>query len=910
MVRSGAVALFMLALALRISGLSHDLHHERIYHPDTPKQIRAAERFIQGEYYTYIGGRDYEGYPYFNSHIAAACFHVYAFARDGLRAQLGLPHDPLQPDFMGLFWLTRWLNATLSALTVLLVWFAGRRFFSPAIGWLAGLLLALSPVDITAAHFATGDTATSFFATAAMLAGLGVLRSQGQYRYYVLAALAAGAAFSSKYHGGMALIGALIAHVYLYPFPKRIFSRPSLLRLTALGASLIAAILITSPALLVYPEAAFKDILQFVQYTSSFGMTPEMAARPLWSRFALGMHINMPALADVLGPAVVIALLLALILRHRPHETWLIAALPIVYILIGLATKPLTHPVYHTIATPSLFLLAAAGMVALGRLPCKQAVWRIVTVALLLASLTYLTQYTRRELFFFKHNDTRWLAEVWAKDNIPSSYFLHTGAYTFRAQGWAESPESAEANAYIFSDRDGRRAPPPGTSHTYSFTQEESKLSVFRNWNLHVYLPHENPRLAFQPMPSLHEVNVIMTDAPWHVRTPKKRIVRAPERDAPTLSSPHPLERIAVTVQCGPEPALLRLRVAGHKHVIQLAPAERQLLIIDSPRPLRMPRLIRHFYATDIRVQYGEVSLFMATEPDEIAWSLLHSGNHESAEALFEQLDHSDGHTLASFLRRLTPSPTHEFQSPIALGFPRVDAFLEPGFYKLTWAEQQKEHPFPTDPWGYSIPYTMPDEQAQELLFEINTGEPLVRIVQTNTASVAHLHADPQTTINILRTRLNTGDTLRSYADQRHPTPRVPASVRLANGFRLSGYALQQNTVRRGDVLRMNLFWDAPDFRLPIHRYAAWIHGIPEDQSTALFFGDRSLKHVLAIPLQSAHSDAYYIDVLIPEDIPPGVYRIKTGLWIPSHRRNIRVRESDLPFDKRGVFIGEIKVTE
>ncbi len=40
---------FVLALALRLFGLSHDLHNEVVYHPDTPKQMRAIQQFLRDD---------------------------------------------------------------------------------------------------------------------------------------------------------------------------------------------------------------------------------------------------------------------------------------------------------------------------------------------------------------------------------------------------------------------------------------------------------------------------------------------------------------------------------------------------------------------------------------------------------------------------------------------------------------------------------------------------------------------------------------------------------------------------------------------------------------------------------------------------------------------------------------------
>lgn len=66
----------------------------------------------------------------------------------------------------------RYVSATLSSLSLPLIYLVGLRFFSPAVGVLAMFFLAFSPWAIREAHFATTETMLVFFLLSLLLASL------------------------------------------------------------------------------------------------------------------------------------------------------------------------------------------------------------------------------------------------------------------------------------------------------------------------------------------------------------------------------------------------------------------------------------------------------------------------------------------------------------------------------------------------------------------------------------------------------------------------------------------------------------------------------------------------------------------------------------------------------------------
>lgn len=645
--RLASILLFALALSLRTCGLSHDLHLGRVYHPDTPKQMRAIERFVDGEYYTVIGGRDYEGYPYFNSHLVEYLVRVYQFTGSMIVRHLGVADSISIPSYLSLFWITRILNATLSAFAVVVVLLIGWRWIAPAAGVIAGLLLALSPIDITACHYANGDSTAAFFALAGVWIALHILE-RPTWKLYLAAGLVSAAAFSSKYHGGIALGTAGLAHIFYYSRMRRLFSGASIGRGLFLLISFIIGVLLTSPALLIYPEKAFEDIVQFFEYTASFGMTSEMQAMNTWQRFIMGMSVNMPAMLNVVGLIPAIAALFAVVFGFRRPAIWLIASVPLVYILAGLATKPLTHAVYHTMATPGIMLLAGFALhkLTLGH----KMIWLRKSAFGLLATLAlgYLAIYSHRELFFFLHNDTRHLAECWARDNIPSSFKLFPSPYTFDNDGWhsnhlSEAQDHSAGEAHVFSGRTGIR-PPAGSLPVHTFQVESEKLVIFRNWpqyffiNQPLLIDRLDARPGFQPIPSPHDVNLIDADAPWWVRHPGTWILMENSGQNGSLTSTNPIKKAAWYIRNTGDPAEISMEFGDRHQTVRLAPGETIIAIIADPKPEMIYRVDRNFYSWGVHVRFGSIRASLLTSARDIAWAYFNAGQFDKAAELMDQI--------------------------------------------------------------------------------------------------------------------------------------------------------------------------------------------------------------------------------------------------------------------------------
>ena len=105
------------------------------------------------------------------------------------------------------------LNVVSGTLTVPVLWLIGRRWFGPAAGAAAATLLAFGPTHLTLSRSGLTDVAFALNFLVAVFALVWALEEGGNWRA-VLAGLATGLAWNTKYHGwfaGAIAIGAVLA---------------------------------------------------------------------------------------------------------------------------------------------------------------------------------------------------------------------------------------------------------------------------------------------------------------------------------------------------------------------------------------------------------------------------------------------------------------------------------------------------------------------------------------------------------------------------------------------------------------------------------------------------------------------------------------------------------------------------
>jgi len=116
-------------------------------------------------------------------------------------------------DSTAVFVVARSLIALAGAGAVFLCYSVARRFFSPVVGLIAALLLAVSPVFVGSAHFVTTDVPMAFFVLLAYRF-LWDVYTKGDTRSFVLAGAAIGLGIATKYLPAILFLTLGLAHVF------------------------------------------------------------------------------------------------------------------------------------------------------------------------------------------------------------------------------------------------------------------------------------------------------------------------------------------------------------------------------------------------------------------------------------------------------------------------------------------------------------------------------------------------------------------------------------------------------------------------------------------------------------------------------------------------------------------------
>jgi hypothetical protein len=687
--RLALLLIFVLAFILRFGGLDHDLHEGQIYHPDTPKQIRAVERFLDNHYYIHYGDLDYDAYPYFNSHLIEYMIRGATVVHHAGQQLIGLPDKPLRPDFYDLFWLTRIWNALLATLLVLVVFQLGRENWDKRAGFAAALLLAVSPADATCAHFAGADTTAGFFATCAVFFAFRIYR-HGRWRDYALAALCVAFGFSTKYHAGMALLPVLAAHGLRTGSWRALFQGPALLRLGWLAAVGIPATFLSTPTLIYHFSETVDNIWRFFSQISSYrGVDESTRFGGLAIKLKFAMSRNLPILVWILSPLVVLGVLLGLkdLLRRRPEPRALILfIMPLFYFFVGVSLRPMAHPIYHTLMTPLVFVIAAVIFTRPFGQPDHDRRWLgVLRFSALAASVVILFASAAKETFYFYRQDVSRIARAWAEENVPAQFGIIADHYSFESQKF----NAAETNAVGLAWAATRSAdPPPAFRLVKTFSLEKDRMAVFRNIPIRFYMnsnawlrPHFQLPL-FQRAPSQSGNEVICDNGVEFLRS-EKRLALGPSA-WPTvrwLVRPEALPRAWLAVRNGSAPNWIEFSFGGQHFSQALAPGAVAWWPVEQPRAHWVRELGHHWYAWNARACYGPATALLATQPEDLGAFLYHAGRSAESTPLLAQAATATRRPALAALALRAGATARDQLAPLAA--PLADAHDDASFLKL-----------------------------------------------------------------------------------------------------------------------------------------------------------------------------------------------------------------------------------
>ena len=313
----------------------------------------------------------------------------------------------------GFFLAGRQLSALFGTATILVTFLLGKRLYGSVVGLLAALTLAVLPLHAEHSHYVTPDVEVTFFATLTLLLAA-YIYTEGQFRWYAWAGVAAGLTLGTKYNVGIVLLVVILAH-FLTPADRR-----------GKFGWLAASVGLAALTFLVTTPFAVLDLLGFLNeiafqvrhYTIvGHGNASEGAS---WSAYLRDFWEQ-----GFVSQAAILALgSVGLALWRQRREDWLMLTLPITGYFFFSAAK--VHFARNLLPLlPPLAILSAVTLVAVagwltGRLKWERPVRQIGLILVLwLAFFAICLQNTLLTDRYYLQPDTRQQAGQWIVANLP-----------------------------------------------------------------------------------------------------------------------------------------------------------------------------------------------------------------------------------------------------------------------------------------------------------------------------------------------------------------------------------------------------------------------------------------------------------------------------------------------------------
>ncbi len=381
------MAILVLAALLRLPGLDWGLPgdlHRFSYHPDEWQAVETALRMAQ----------ECDTNPHFFN---------YPTLHPALLAVLdtGLGLAGTQPPLAVVYLLARCVTVLFALGTIALLALLGRDLGSPRAGLLAAGFLAVLPLHVVNAHYATIDVPLAFWGTLTLWFAVRVARADdtGPVPGPLLlsGAVAAGCAAGTKYNGVLVWVPLLLAA------PWR-FGRRGVPY--AAAAALLAAVTFCATSPYVFIDPAAWPQIRFELFEHPRASNLYQGVGPGWW---FHLRWNLPTVAGSLfGLAAAVGLVdLA---RTRRREVWLLLVYGALVAASLLGTKELFCR-YWLPLLPPLCLAAAWSLRRWSERPRRAlAVAAVIAVVPALRSAAYTAMLARP--------DARDLAAQWCAQNL------------------------------------------------------------------------------------------------------------------------------------------------------------------------------------------------------------------------------------------------------------------------------------------------------------------------------------------------------------------------------------------------------------------------------------------------------------------------------------------------------------
>ena len=907
------IVIFGLAFFLRTAGLMRGLPRIYGYHPDEPKQVVAVEQFLNGRYVWYVETPYYDGYPLALNHLDEWLMRPALFLR-GLCARHLAPGlaGHVVPDRLALYWWVRALRAGYAMALMFLAWRLARRLFeSRRAQALFLLLLAIAPLPIVVAHFATGDIGVDLFTAAALLA-LATYADRPQAKWIALSGAFVGVGFACKYQAALAAV-ALVLFLAAEAATQRSVRRAVRNGLLALVSGVTGAVLAT-PAFFINPRRTWVDMRTNFEFIRNYNVSREFLALPVVEQMRRSLQDNVPKTLDALGWSLFLIGLLGAglavahwaraVRRHdsaAPRRAALWAALsvfPFPVLLISLAGKPDAQP-FHSAYLQIPLILAA--VYALKEVAGRGASGRLAALLLAGLSVAELGLKAEREHFFWVREDT-----------LP--YLEQMEHSLFRAASPADSQPASIKRAFL----------------------EPLGPSVFRNRTREVFSCH-GPfwnALHAAPMPSVPwslNDDWIFDNGPVFPRNDRLFSVEANRHAERHLVFYEPPGRITCGLRSGDSPVRVRLELGGAAQEALLPPHTQRLLDLQPRRWRYRQECGKHTWNTwlvplHVKADNGPVWVNVMRDPRDVELFRLFGG--ESNRLPTWPADISDG----AIVRALADTRYIESGAPVDLVADASaqllgDMALPAGLYTIEcdlWSEG-----------AGTLTLDIGDDMSTRPLFRVRRDLPFTPGVQTLRLSFAksfaphavalqascsnsaarvtgwRLQPDAAGTMDAWRCWRDTGrrpDWLSAWPAglMAKPTNWRSMEVLFGGQFRFRKLSLPAR-IRRGESFPA--WFDVGAENLPSPTYkelGVFVHLRSEGRFAAAMnapLWEAIVAQSVPMPLQ----------IQVPPNLSPGRYELAIGVFNARTKGRLPVEGAGLSSQekrRRHVLAGEMIVTE
>ncbi len=547
--------------------------------------------------------------------------------------------------------------------------------------------------------------------------------------------------------------------------------------------------------------------------------------------------------------------------------------------------------------------------------------------------------FTLRKLASFHVSDTRRVAESWMLDSVPDGVQWLTGRYTIMPPR-SDAPV-LPVMAIAQSGDDPRIL--PGMVEWTRIAHAPNRFSKFINRAIHVHtvdsehltLPARAPYLL--AFPGGRSDRILSLDTPWFGRSARVRDVRPREPVRSWAVSTNALVKAWVIVQTGDEPASLRLTFGGQAATLLLPPGSSRVIPVEAPRAHRLPFDPHVYYRWSCDVTWGWARVMVLDQPEMLAWWAMEQGDAGWLETI-EPMLATD--SLAGSLSRALLSPVGSAEraavgSHLESILADTAAWLAAFGMSETWMKRVPywegegvvwspvrlpEKPsvdwlaaLPLWPRGAMVLEVMPPASfaGAEVVFTDPVGRLIERGVIDHEGRVAFPRAYPGESMTVrLVNRPAPPETTRvspdpramvvswrdalasSYWEDRMPDdpPALPVAE-FDHGLRVDRATVEATQVAPGASLPLDVRWWVDASVTRPDRYAVWIHVVAADGSVVAQH-DRGLWYHLERAGPDRREPARRELIHLPDDMAPGRYEIRMGVWIPAQRKRLKVESS------------------